>query len=191
MIKAVETVQFALLTTFQEVNAWFDQDGKVRAYRPQDGGWTIDEILEHIALTNHYLLILIDKGKRKALKRKGEVDLNSMLNDYAFNSEKLVNIGNHQSFWCVRPEHMEPQGGKDSTEVKSTIKEQARQCIEVLQDLSSGEGILYKTTMSVDNLGKLDVYEYIYFLAQHARRHVAQMRSNKREYLNNENYGSK
>ena len=191
MIKAVETVQFALLTTFQEVNAWFDQDGKVRAYRPQDGGWTIDEILEHIALTNHYLLILIDKEKRKALKRKGEVDLNSMLNDYAFNSEKLVNIGNHQSFRWVRPEHMEPQGGKDSTEVKSTIKEQVRQCIEVLQDLSSGEGILYKTTMSVDNLGKLDVYEYIYFLAQHARRHVAQMRSNKREYLNNENYGSK
>jgi hypothetical protein len=41
--------------------------------------------------------------------------------------------------------------------------------------LSNGEGALYKTTMSVNSLGKIDVYEYIYFLAQHGRRHIGQM----------------
>ncbi len=169
---------------------WFDQPEEVRAYRPQNGGWTIGEILEHISLTNHYLLILIDKGKYKALKRKDEVDLHSMLKEYVFSVEKLENIGKHQSFDWIRPVHMEPSGGKPLSEVKALINEQVEQCIDVLQVLSGGEGILYRTTMSVDNLGKLDVYEYIYFLAQHARRHVEQMEKNKCEYLNTKNHGS-
>ena len=36
--------------------------------------------------------------------------------------------------------------------------------------------------MSVTNLGKLNVYEYSYFLAQHARRHLTQMQENAAEY---------
>jgi hypothetical protein len=36
--------------------------------------------------------------------------------------------------------------------------------------------------MSVNNLGKLNVYEYVYFLAQHARRHLTQMQDNAAEF---------
>lgn len=36
--------------------------------------------------------------------------------------------------------------------------------------------------MTVNNLGKIDVYEYIYFLAQHGRRHLTQMQKNEEEY---------
>jgi hypothetical protein len=50
--------------------------------------------------------------------------------------------------------------------------------------MPNGEGILYKTTMSVNDLGKIDVYQYIYFLAQHAKRHLAQMERNEQAYLN-------
>jgi hypothetical protein len=42
--------------------------------------------------------------------------------------------------------------------------------------------LLYQTTMSVNNLGKLNVYEYVYFLAQHARRHLTQMQDNAAEF---------
>jgi hypothetical protein len=36
--------------------------------------------------------------------------------------------------------------------------------------------------MSVNGLGKLNVYEYIYFLAQHGRRHSTQMEKNELEF---------
>jgi hypothetical protein len=51
-----------------------------------------------------------------------------------------------------------------------------------LESLKNGEGILYKTTMILNNLGKIDVCEYIYFLAQHGRRHVTQMEKNQLNY---------
>ena len=36
--------------------------------------------------------------------------------------------------------------------------------------------------MTVNGLGKINVYEYSYFLAQHARRHLTQMQDNAAEF---------
>jgi hypothetical protein len=35
--------------------------------------------------------------------------------------------------------------------------------------------------MSVNDLGKIDLYQWLYFLAQHARRHVQQMQEVARQ----------
>ncbi|MBP7554952.1 MAG: hypothetical protein KA821_01715, partial [Chitinophagaceae bacterium] len=51
-----------------------------------------------------------------------------------------------------------------------------------LHSMPNGEGIVYKTTMTVNNLGKIDVYQYIYFLAQHASRHITQMQKMQNEF---------
>ncbi len=98
-----------------------------------------------------------------------------VLINYTFDSAKLIEIGLHQSFVWIRPEHMEPTGKKPPEEVRHLLKWQLTQCITCLQAMPDGEGVFYKTTMSVNNLGKLDVYQYIYFLVQHARRHLTQM----------------
>jgi hypothetical protein len=37
--------------------------------------------------------------------------------------------------------------------------------------------------MSVNNLGKLDVYQYLYFLSLHAQRHLQQMNKIEEEFL--------
>lgn len=175
-------VKNALITTFSAIDAWFDKDNNLRTYRPLNGGWTIDEILEHIGLTNHYLLILIEKGANKALSNLLQADLSTELTNYNFQYEKLAEIGQHKSFAWVRPEHMEPTGNKPLAEVRNQLKEQVHQCLAVLARLRNGEGVLYKTTMSVNSLGKLDVNEYIYFLAQHGRRHIMQMEKNELEF---------
>jgi hypothetical protein len=36
--------------------------------------------------------------------------------------------------------------------------------------------------MTVNELGKIDVYEYIYFLGQHGQRHIIQMQKNLIEF---------
>jgi DinB superfamily len=172
-----------LITTFKNVDTWFDKPENVRHYRPENGGWTIDEILEHIELTSHFLLKLIDKGSIKALKNKDNHDLNQALADYSFQKENINAIGIHKSFPWIRPEHMEPRGEKTSETVRNDMKIQLERCLNYLKSMPNGEGILVKTTMTVNDLGKIDVYEYIYFLAKHAERHITQMKKNETEYL--------
>ena len=162
-------------STFSAVDQWFEKDPVLRAYRPATGGWTIDQILEHIGLTNHFLLILIDKGTQKALLNVHRLDLSSELAQFQLNREKLDAIGRPGSFNWIRPEHMEPNGEKTTMDVRQQLKEQVARCLNVLEQLKNGEGVLYKTTMTVNDLGKINVYEYIYFLAQHAQRHLGQM----------------
>lgn len=48
----ITDVKNALTTTFSAIDVWFDKDNSLRTYRPLNGGWTIDEILEHVGLTN-------------------------------------------------------------------------------------------------------------------------------------------
>jgi hypothetical protein len=151
-------------------------------YKPINDGWTIEQVLEHIALTNHFLLILIDKGAAKALVLAQKTDYSAELTNYQFPKEQLTEVGLHQSFTWIRPEHMEPKGEKSLLEVKDWLKKQCDQCNDYLNQLKDGQGICYKTTMSVNNLGKIDVYEYIYFLAQHGQRHITQMEKIKNEY---------
>ena len=82
----------------------------------------------------------------------------------------------------MRPEHIGAKGDKSIAEFRSQLKSQVTTCINNLDLLKNGEGVLYKTKMSVNDLGKIDVYEYIYFLAQHGQRHITQMQKNEAEF---------
>lgn len=181
--KQIKEIELFHNNTFNEVDKWFDKNVALREFNPGNKGWNINQILEHIGLTSHFLLILIDKGCNKALQNMGKANLDEELKNYQFNKEKLTEVGLHQSFKWIRPEHMEPKGEKSSEEVRLQIKTQLHQCIAVLNQLKNGEGVLFKITMSVNNLGKIDVYEYIYFLGQHALRHITQMEKVEKEYL--------
>jgi DinB superfamily len=167
-----------LIHTFEEVYKWFDSDAQLLTFVPENKGWTVAQILEHIALTNHFLLILIEKGCRKALnKHQNEPELLAqLLPAYTFRKDALTEIGLYDSFTWIRPEHMEPKG--ETLAVKALLGVQLQKCLDMLALLPNGEGILYQTTMTVHNLGKIDVYEYIYFLGQHAQRHIGQMQKN-------------
>jgi predicted transcriptional regulator YdeE len=180
--KMITEITVLLNDTFGQIDLWFEKDAALRNYRPKNGGWSIAQILEHIGLTNHFLLILIDKGTNKALLNPHKLDLEDTLKNYTFHRDKLREIGLHKSFDWIRPEHMEPNGEKTLDDVKQQLKSQLGQCLEALDKLQNGEGVLYKTTMSVNDLGKIDVYEYIYFLAQHGQRHLTQMAKNEREF---------
>ena len=183
MIKEViYHISDTLQHTFSRVYEWFDKSEELRQYSPKNNGWSINQILEHIGLTNHFLLILIEKGKKKALKNLHNLDLAQELVQYTFGSKKLNEIGRHLAFDWIRPEHMEPSGAKTLPEVKMQLEAQLQQCLNVLDEMPNGEGVLYKTTMTVNELGKIDVYQYIYFLAMHAQRHVEQMEKIEQEW---------
>ncbi|MBH8556444.1 DinB family protein [Hymenobacter negativus] len=164
-----------LTTAFDELNNWFAAPAFLRNYHPANGGWSIDEILEHVALTNHFLLILIEKGAVKALKNAQGLDLTTELAARQSARARLDEISQPGAFTWMRPDHMAPQGLKTGTEIAATLRKQLTQCQAVLARLPNGEGVLYRTTMTVNDLGKMDVYDFVYFLAKHAERHLAQI----------------
>lgn len=171
-----------LTAAFSQLDSWFAAPAALRGYQPTTGGWTIDEILEHVALTNHFLLILIEKGAAKALKNAHGLDLATELAARQSARARLDEISQPGAFKWMRPDHMAPQGQKTGPEVAATLRQQLQQCLAVLVRLPNGEGVLYRTTMTVNDLGKMDVYDFVYFLAKHAERHLAQIEGVAAEY---------
>ena len=180
--KYIQEIQEHLIVTHSQVLKWFEESEDTKHYRPKDKGWTVSEILEHIALTSHFLLILIDKGADKALRNINELSLSEVTSSFDYSLEKINEIGIHKSFDWIRPEHMEPIGKKSELEVKAELISQLTRCLNQLISLREGQGLLYSTTMTVNGLGKINVYEYIYFLSKHAERHLRQMEENKDEF---------
>lgn len=170
--RTIAAVRATLFEVFAEVDRWFDRPATVRAFQPASGGWTIDQVLEHISLTNHFLMLTLRKSVDTAVGRaaRGEP-----IPDGESDLERLTAIGRRGSFPWVRPEHMAPKGETPSGEVRALLHRQRDECLALLDRMGRGEGALCHLKMSVNALGRIDLYQWLYFLAQHARRHLRQM----------------
>ena len=62
-------VKTELNHTFEILDTFFDVPQTVRQIQPAPYEWSIDEILEHISLTNHFLMITLDNCRNKVLRR--------------------------------------------------------------------------------------------------------------------------
>lgn len=176
--RTIAAIRAALHAIRVDLDPWFDRPAELRRFRPADGGWTIDEVLEHLTLTNRFLLLTLRKHAALALRRAartppvaGESDLG-----------RLEIVGRRGSFRWHRPAHMEPTGVPSSPEVKALLESQFADCEAVLARLAGGEGSSARITMTVADLGKLDLYQWTYFLVLHARRHLAQLAAIEAEY---------
>ena len=163
-----------LISAFASLDSWFDRDEKFLAEN-HDERWSASQILEHVMLTNQYLLILIEKGAHRAKSIAQEKDFREQLTHYDFENSALSEVGVHKSFSWDNPEHMEPKGAKTLNEIRRELRSQLHQCLCLLDSICNGEGVLYRITMTVNNLGKLDVYQYLYFLVLHVKRHITQL----------------
>ncbi|HOT46010.1 MAG TPA: DinB family protein [Spirochaetota bacterium] len=185
------TAQLRETTTnvFSEIDTWFDKDARIRSFRPARDEWTIDQIVEHVSLVNHYLLILIGKGARKAITRADRKKIEQELEHYELSTPLLEDIGINDSFEWKSPRHMVPTGVRPPEQVREELTSQKARLMDCLAMLKNGEGVLHKTSLSVRSIGKLDVYQYIYFLLQHMRRHIRQMEGIEREINMNRDDG--
>jgi 1,6-anhydro-N-acetylmuramate kinase len=120
------------------------------------------------------------------LRKAAAVDVAAATAEYSFDAARLREIGVPGTFAWHRPDHMEPRGEITPQQARALLKSQLAECLDVLAALPDGEGALYKTTMTVNGLGKLDVYEYLYFLARHGERHLVQAAGVKQEARNQE-----
>jgi len=164
----VRRVSDELDSAFGALDRCFELGEDALAYGPRDGGWSIAAILEHVTLTDHFLLLLIRKGRDKALRRAAAgVPIRATRSDL----DALAAIGHPDAFPWLRPDHMVPTGGLSSDDIRIRLHTQHQEALAILRSLPHGEGSLHLVRMSVRDLGKLDLYQWLAFLALHARRH--------------------
>ncbi len=177
--QTVRTVRDTLCSVFARVDAWFDQAEPLRRFQPSSGGWSIDQILEHISLTNRFLMLTLRKwvGIAEQRARRGDA-----IPDGESDLQRLQVIGQRGSFAWLRPEHMEPSEQPQPVEVRATLHGQLGECLILLERIADGKEALCRVTMTVADLGKIDLYQWLFFLAQHAARHVQQMAANQAEF---------
>lgn len=169
--QTIQRVHDELIETFASLDVFFDLPSHLRQFEPARGEWSIDEILEHITLTNHFLMITLKQSLAKVLRRAQE----QQIQEGESQLDKIVRISDPDAFGWIRPEHMEPTRNISSEVVRIKLAEQKAICMDILHHIKNGEGQLHRVRMSVQELGKLDMYEWLYFLVQHARRHVIEI----------------
>lgn len=168
--ETADKVRAAVAEIFPLLDARFDLGAAVLTRRPDyQGAWTVAEHLEHVFLANHFLLLTIRKGCRIAIRRavgrefpEGESDL-----------DLLAPVAVPGAFDWQPPVHMIPTGGMPLEELRDGLRGQREECLELTAAMPAGEGRLYSIRMSVNRLGRLDMYQWLYFLLQHARYHLA------------------
>jgi hypothetical protein len=169
MTETIKRVTAAVTETFAALDALFQLGVEELHYRPAlPDAWTIAEHLEHVSLADHFLLLTITKGCRKAVARGTEAPVPEGESDL----EKLDAIAHPGVFEWQVPTHMLPTGNQPLPEIREPLRRQRDACLELLAAMPKGEGRLHTIWLSVHSLGRLDMYQWIYFLVQHARFHL-------------------
>lgn len=159
----------AIDDTFARLDAWWSTcEVRLQHRPPYPQAWTAAEHLEHVALVNHFLLLTIAKGVATGVRRARTQPIPSGESDLT----RLAPIADPQAFPWEPPGHMIPSGTKPASEVQDLLNAQHRQCLQLLEQIKTGQGALCSFRMSVYNLGRLDMYQWLYFLCQHGRWHL-------------------
>ncbi len=169
--KTVRALRDEIAAIFGLLDSWCARSPEELDLVPKDVGWNIRLILEHISLVNHYLLLTLGKGVRLAVRRAGRQPIPAGESDLTIFAE----IADPDAFDWEPPKHMIPTGLTPLDEVRELLEEQRGECLCLLEKMARGEGFLHTVHMSVQNLGRLDMYQWLWFLLMHARRHLTQM----------------
>ncbi len=165
----IAAVRSALDEVFARLDALCTVPDRLLDRRPAyPQAWTVAEHLEHVSLVNHFLLLTVGKGVATALRRARTQAAPAETGDLG----RLVPISDPGAFPWEPPAHMLPTGTKEPAEVRALLGRQHDTCLVYLERMGNGVGALCAFRISVYNLGKLDMYEWLYFLAQHGRWHL-------------------
>lgn len=182
--KLILQIEKELTSTFLAVDQWFEKPEEILHFIPNNSGWTISENLEHIYLANEYYLEMIEKGKKRALENQMHNSWQRDLLNYIFYKPGMDEIGITGSFRWESPNYLKPSGVFNSEKIRKDLANQKKQCIQILKAIPNGEGLACKTTIIINNLGIVDVYQYLWFLVRHTQRHLHQAGNNENEVLN-------
>jgi hypothetical protein len=145
---------------------------ELREARPTESQWSVAEVLEH--------LVRVETGVAKLMALKiGELQASA---EPPHEAPEMVDIVTSR-FEIVAdraqaieaPERVVPQGEMSAGAARVAL--QATRGV-LLDQLHAGDGLAYSGVLHPHPfLGTLDLYEWVYFLGAHERRHADQVRA--------------
>ncbi|HVS11436.1 MAG TPA: DinB family protein [Planctomycetota bacterium] len=169
--QAAERLAAELSRRFAELDRWLDAPAANWIARAPEGGWSVGEVCEHVALANHYLLLLAqkiaDRGARRAARGLAPP---AQASDLSI----LAALGRREFRWS-RPDHMAPSGRLERGELRTRLAEQREQCLALATVVGSGAGALHRIRISVAG-DHLDLHQMLGFISMHIERHLDQIK---------------
>ncbi len=167
---AIRALARSLEEHFAALRPWLEVDAELWARHPEAGSWSVGEVVEHVALANRYLLLLVEKLRRRSLAR---LAAGERAPESAPDFARLERLADRRFRW-THPEHMSPTGSADRGELARELAEQCERLLAILRELPNGEGALHSLRMSVVE-ARLDLYQYARLIDLHLARHLGQM----------------
>ncbi|MCP5054360.1 MAG: DinB family protein [bacterium] len=138
--------------------------------QPEPGRWSVGEILHHLYVTETGVTKLLEKQITKAEKRGMGPDpenssLLGSLDQYAFETSTIK---------IKAPQQVQPQYGVEKGELEELLGSARAELLNVIS-----KGSVYNLSELVfphPALGRMNMYQWLLFLAKHEERHTAQIK---------------
>jgi hypothetical protein len=159
---------------FQELDSALDAASpRIPDRAPSVSPWSALDVGEHVTLANHFLLMLAEKCARKSARKLAR---GSNPDREGAGLDRLESLASREFRWDA-PEHMLPTGRTSLDAVRAKLSEQRDQALSLLDMLPAGEGRHHSIRMLIVGPdARLDLYEFLAFIALHVERHAAQVR---------------
>ena len=135
------------------------------AYEPEDGGWSIAEIVEHIIIVEGAL-----KGMLEAKIKAGE-DLDQV-SEVKMTDEQVMGMITDRSSSIQTQDQFQPTGKfSEADEALEAFNDQRENIVTWLKDSDAN----MRNYVNEFPFGKLDAYQTVIFMAGHTARHTDQI----------------
>jgi hypothetical protein len=155
----------------------FEIPGDSWQTRPDDGQWSVSEILEHLYRVDRNVAALLAKRVAKAREagHPEETETSSVLGTLdQFRVSEVVSK-------LVAPEPVTPTENADRETVERLLAE-SRAALNAA--IASGDGLALGAIKHTHlRFGELDLYQWMLFVAGHEKRHTAQLREVARQLV--------
>jgi hypothetical protein len=164
---------------FEGLAVWLDAPEALWLHRPTPERWSAAEIVEHVALANHFLSLLAEKIATKSRTRARRGDRAPETPSELGHLDALAD----REFRWRHPEHMTPTGAPSRVELRERLAAQRALLLPWLDEFGRGEGALHRIRISVvAGDDRLDLYQLLHFIALHIARHRAQLERNADDF---------
>jgi DinB superfamily len=144
----------------------------LREARPTEQGWSVAEVLEHLSRVEKGIakLVALKVGEMQMQPAPLQEDAEMVPVDAA-----KFDIVVARSTLLTAPDRVAPVGEMSAEDARTALLETRG---VLLDQLHAGDGLAYSSVRHPHPfLGELDLYEWVYFIAAHERRHLVQVRA--------------
>jgi len=171
-----EELRDRLREVFRELESRLEDPPEELRRRVDARHWSTLEILEHVTIADHYLLILIEKIRDRSRRR---IAAGASWPSSPPRGDHLEAVATERTPW-PHPEHMRPSGTMEVALIRERLRADLGRCEAILREMPEGEGTLHRIRMSrLAEDSRLELYQYVDFLGRHAQRHLAQIDDNR------------